>query len=211
VKLPAIVLVVALVALAGQLACGGGGTAAPDADETCTGFADWRTSAYVLPYTVGAAFRVLQGNCSASGNGHRGANRYGYDFDMPIGTAVRAAREGDVIQVEESHQDGQVAATGLDNYVVVRHADGTAALYGHLTHDGALVAVGDAVRQGHLIAQSGNTGNTGNVPHLHFSVQACDPVAGGSTGCPTLPATFRNTEANPQGLEVGRSYVALPF
>jgi murein DD-endopeptidase MepM/ murein hydrolase activator NlpD len=183
----------------------------PDAVETCTGFPDWRASEYVLPYTVGSAFRVIQGNCSAAGNGHRGANRYGYDFDMPIGTPVRAARDGDVIPVEESHLDGQVAATGLDNYIVVRHGDGTAALYGHLTHDGALRAPGDTVRRGDLIAASGNTGNTANVPHLHFSLHACDPVAGGSAACPTLPLTFRNTEANPQGLEAGRAYAALPY
>ena len=204
-------MTVGVLALPGHLACGGGGSAGPNGVETCTGFADRRTSPYVLPYTIGASFRVLQGNCSPSGNGHRGANRYGYDFDMPIGTPVNAARDGEVIQVEESHVDGQVAAIGLDNYIVVRHADGSAALYGHLTHDGALVAAGGTVRQGDLIGLSGNTGNTGNVPHLHFSVQACDPVAGGSAGCPTLPATFRNAEANPQGLEVGRSYVALPF
>ena len=199
------------IALAGHLACGGSDPAGPDADATCAGFTDWRVSEYVLPYAVGSAFRVLQGNCSAAGSGHRGANRYGYDFDMPIGTPVHAARDGAVIQVEESHLDGQVAATGLDNYVVVRHADGTTALYGHLTHEGALVVAGDAVRRGDFIARSGNTGNTGNVPHLHFSVQSCDPVAGGTAACPTLPVTFRNTDANPQGLEVGRSYVGLPF
>ena len=109
------------------------------------------------------------------------------------------------------HFDGQVAATGLDNYIVVLHGDGTAALYGHLTHDGADVNVGDVVRQGAVLGRTGNTGNTGNIPHLHFSVQACDPVAGGSASCPTVPSTFRNTDSNPAGLQVGRTYRALPY
>jgi murein DD-endopeptidase MepM/ murein hydrolase activator NlpD len=92
---------------------------------------------------------------------------------------------------------------------VVRHADGTTALYGHLTHEGALVGVGDAVRQGDVLALSGNTGNTANKPHLHFSVATRDPVAGGTDGCPTLPVNFRNSVANPSGPQVGQSYPAL--
>ena len=104
-----------------------------DASELCTGYPDWQTSAYVLPYAVGATFRVSQANCSPPGDGHRGTERYAYDFDMPIGTPFVAIRAGVVVHVETSHVDGQVAATGLDNYVVIRHGDGTHALYGHLT------------------------------------------------------------------------------
>src|SRR4051812_7606942 len=153
----------------------GGGTSSPaspasSSTETCTGYSDWQTSAYVLPCTVGSAFKVIQGNCAPLGNGHRGANRYSDDFDMPIGTRINAARGGTVVEVEQSHFDGQIAATGLDNYIVIRHSDGTAALYGHITHNGSLVAIGDAVQQGAAIGSSGNTGNTANIPHLHFSV-----------------------------------------
>ncbi len=179
--------------------------------ETCTGYADWRVSEYVLPYPAGASFKVIQANCSPAGNGHRGANKFGYDFDMPIGTQFLATRAGRVLAVEQSHFDGEVAATGLDNYIVIRHGDGTAGLYGHLTRNGALVGVGDSVQQGIPIGRSGNTGNTGNIPHLHFSLQACDPVTGGSQACPTVPSTFRNTEANPSGLVLNHSYVALPL
>ena len=50
---------------------------------------------------------------------------------------VSAMRAGVALHVETSHFDGQIAATGLDNYIVVRHNDGSYALYGHLTHDGA--------------------------------------------------------------------------
>ena len=51
---------------------------------------------------------------------------------MPIGTTVTAARAGEVIRIEESYFDGQIAASGSDNFAVLRHADGTTALYGAL-------------------------------------------------------------------------------
>jgi murein DD-endopeptidase MepM/ murein hydrolase activator NlpD len=181
------------------------------AGEVCGGYPNWKSSRYVLPYSVGDAFRVIQGNCAPPGNGHRGVNRYSYDFGVSIGTPFLAARGGTVVEVEQSHFDGQIAPTGLDNYIVIRHDDGTAALYGHLTHDGATVKVGDVVRQGAALGRSGNTGNTANIPHLHFSVQACDPVTGGSDKCPTIPITFRNTDSNPHGLKNGRTYKALPY
>jgi murein DD-endopeptidase MepM/ murein hydrolase activator NlpD len=157
---------------------------------------------------VGSSFVVDQGNCSAPGNGHRGATRFGYDFLMPIGTNVTATRAGEIIHVEESHFDGQNAASGFDNFAVLRHADGTTALYGHFTHDGVTVNVGDTVEIGALVGHSGNTGNTGNKPHLHLSIQSCDPVSLGSDACPTLPMNFRNTDPNPTGLIIGQRYEA---
>lgn len=130
---------------------------------------------------------------------------------MTVGTAVTAARGGIVLHVEESHFDGQIAATGFDNILVIQHEDGTAALYGHFTHDGVVVSVGDSVGPGVLVGYSGNTGNTANKPTLHFSVQTCDPVARGTAACPTVPVNFRNTDANPTGLQVGRTYEARPY
>jgi murein DD-endopeptidase MepM/ murein hydrolase activator NlpD len=127
---------------------------------------------------------------------------------MTIGTPVSASRAGTVIEVEESHVDGEIAAVGKDNYLVILHADGSNALYGHLTHDGATVAVGDVVAQGQLIAQSGNTGNTAGIPHLHVSVQSCDPVTMGTGSCPSRPFTFSNTDPNPNGLANGQTYLA---
>jgi murein DD-endopeptidase MepM/ murein hydrolase activator NlpD len=196
----------AVLAMAVALSCDSSPTAS--SGETCEGYPDWSTSAYVLPYAPPASYTVIQGNCAAPGNGHRGINRYSYDFGTPIGSPVVAARSGVVMEVEESHLDGQVAPTGFDNYIVIRHDDGTFALYGHLTHDGAVVALGNLADQGRVIGYSGNTGNTGNVPHLHFAVHSCDPVTGGSAACPTVPVTFRNTDPNPDGLQAGRAYPA---
>ena len=163
------------IVLLAVLAAGcGSSPVAPDSSETCAGFGEWQASPYVLPYAVGTSYLLDQGNCSPPGNGHRGVTRFGYDFLMPIGTAVFAARGGIVTQVDESHFDGQVAATGFDNLIVIQH-DGSTTLYGHLTHDGVAVSVGERVPQGALVGYSGNTGNTNNKPHLHLSTASCDP------------------------------------
>jgi murein DD-endopeptidase MepM/ murein hydrolase activator NlpD len=188
--------------------CGSSAATSPAPDQVCSGYAASETSQYVLPYPVGASYTVIQGNCAAPGNGHRDFNRYAYDFGMNIGTPISAVRAGVVVEVEQSHLDGQVAATGFDNYIVIAHPDGTAALYGHITHSGSLVTVGSTVAQGAAIGFSGNTGNTANIPHLHFAVHSCDPVTGGSAACPTLPVTFRNTDSNPSGLIDGHTYAA---
>ena len=181
----------------------------PSDTETCEGFSDWQASPYVLPYPVGTQYLVDQGNCSPPGNGHRGGGRYASDFLMAVGTPLTVARAGTVLHVEESHVDGEIAATGFDNYVVIGHDDGTADLYGHFTHDGVDVSLGQVVAASTSLGRSGNTGNTGNKPHLHISNHRCDPVALGNAACPTLPVTFRNTDPNPQGLVRGRTYPAL--
>ena len=193
------------VATAIVMACSDG---VSDPTEVCSGWSDWSTSSYILPYSSPNAYTVIQGQCSPAGNGHRGFNRYSYDFGMAVNTPFIAARSGTVVALEESHLDGQVGPSGLDNYLVVQHADGSAALYGHITNNGSVVGVGVAVTQGQLLGFSGNTGNTGNVAHLHFSVHSCNPVTGGSDNCPTIPTNFRNTSPNPQGLQVGITYTA---
>ena len=63
------------------------------------------------------------------------------------------------------------------------------------------------MRAGDVVGRSGNTGNTGGVPHLHFHVSLCSEPA----DCGTVPATFRNTDPNPQGLIAGLAYPARPF
>ncbi len=175
-----------------------------DYRDGCGPFPDWQTSAYVLPYPVGSSYFVSQANCSTGG--HHGAYQYAYDFAMPIGTTVTAARAGVVAEIRMRFRDGQ-PGEGESNWVKIRHADNTIAAYSHLTANGALVKIGDRVVAGQAIGRSGNSGNTGGLPHLHFHLCPCsEPV-----DCGTLPVTFRNTDANPHGLQSKRYYVALPY
>ncbi len=87
--------------------------------------------------------------------GHRGL-----DIAVESNTPVLAAA------------DGIVVAAGLDsiygNFLVVQHDAATATLYGHNALN--FVGDGDLVRQGDIIAQSGNSGRS-SAPHLHFEVR----------------------------------------
>ena len=67
------------------------------------------------PTRYGPPSRSFKAHCSPPGNGHRGSERYGYDFDTPIGTEFIAIRAGVVVHVEQSHTDGQIAPSALDN------------------------------------------------------------------------------------------------
>ncbi len=80
----------------------------------------------------------------------------GIDFGAPVGSQVRAAADGDVESAGE--------ARGYGERVVLKHG-GFETTYNHLSE--IRVQVGRAVRQGEIIALSGNSGlSTG--PHLHF-------------------------------------------
>jgi murein DD-endopeptidase MepM/ murein hydrolase activator NlpD len=128
--------------------------------------------------------------------------QYAYDVLMPIGTAVRAARGGSVLLVEERFVDG-TRRPGEENFINVSHDDGSIAGYVHLTQGGALVEVGQHVSQGEVIGISGDTGSS-TEPHLHVHVQAC-------SGCGTVPLTFKNTRPHPTGLALGETYRAEPY
>lgn len=189
-------------------ACGLGARGA--AGDDCRAYPARGTSAYVLPYLPGAAYRVWRTTAhGVPGNGYVG--RHAVDFAMPIGTPVVAARAGVVVAARDGFPDGN----GVDleeNLVFVRHADGTVARYFHLTRGGALVAVGDSVRQGEVIARSGNSGQSAG-PHLHFDVQRCGPNLPPDYNRPpcgqTVPVAFRDAAPPAScGLVPGRTYRA---
>ncbi|NHF57781.1 M23 family metallopeptidase [Flavobacteriaceae bacterium TP-CH-4] len=160
-------------------------------------------SEYVLPYPVGTGYVVNLAHCGGSYHSAGQPDQYAIDFDMGIGTTITAAREGQVIFVEESGQDGGFP----NNLVVVSHSDGTYGQYMHLTQNGALVEIGDRVEKGDPIGLSGNTGLAG-YPHLHFVV-----TKRGSFRYPyeSTPATFSNTLAHQGSLTPGIQYPALEY
>ena len=122
---------------------------------------------YALPYEEGKTFRVIQGYFSRFTHKERAA----LDFNMKRGTKITAAREGIVVRAKEDGTLGGLKSKyrSHGNNIVVQHTDGSRAGYWHLQHDGALVNVGDTVKQGQVIALSGKTGYAA-VPHLHFLV-----------------------------------------
>jgi murein DD-endopeptidase MepM/ murein hydrolase activator NlpD len=125
-------------------------------------------TAYRLPY-----LQWIPRLCSQASGGethNTPEHYYAFDFLMPIGTQVLAARDGVVAQVNDGTPEGVPWQQDDGNSVYVLHRDGTFALYHHLSA-GVPVRVGQLVASGQPIALSGNTGFS-RTPHLHFVVQA---------------------------------------
>ncbi|HEV2771598.1 MAG TPA: M23 family metallopeptidase [Thermoleophilaceae bacterium] len=84
----------------------------------------------------------------------------GIDIGVPSGTPVRAADAGRVVLSGPSG--------GYGNYMCIQHTRSLSTCYAHNSRLGA--RKGDRVRQGQVIARSGNTGNSTG-PHLHFETR----------------------------------------
>jgi hypothetical protein len=95
----------------------------------------------------------------------------GIDLVAPEGTKVFAVKGG---KVEKSGVEG-----ALGNMIRIRHADGTATVYGHLKSQ--LVGNGQEVAEGSQIGLSGNTGRSFGA-HLHVALEDKDGGVSDPTG-----------------------------
>jgi murein DD-endopeptidase MepM/ murein hydrolase activator NlpD len=157
---------------------------------------------YAMPFGGERPRLLFQG--INGGITHFGTQRFAFDFNMPIGTPVLAAREGVVVRVVDGFPEGAFDKTLRDkaNGVVIAHADSTMAFYGHLS-PGVLVSVGQRVVQGQRLGLSGNSGySTG--PHLHFHV---GKISGEIEGA-TIPIRF--DDGTPQGFVPEQGHVYGP-
>lgn len=84
----------------------------------------------------------------------------GLDIGTPIGTEVRASKDGVVIDRKE-------LTTSYGKFLKIQHGD-SVVIYAHNSE--LLVNIGDNVKQGQLIAKSGNSGNSTG-PHLHWEIR----------------------------------------
>jgi hypothetical protein len=144
------------------------------------------SSPYRLPWVAGVTRVCCQGNRGIVS--HRKWEEFAYDFAMPVGSDVRAARGGTAVKVDVEHDGNGFAAK--NNFLVVDHGDGTFAWYFHLRQGGAYVEPGQRVRQGEPVAASGNVGSS-LLPHLHFQVTDANHVL--------QPVTFADVNSD-QGI-----------
>jgi murein DD-endopeptidase MepM/ murein hydrolase activator NlpD len=124
--------------------------------------------AYSLPYEKGKSHLLVQAYQSKLLS-HKG--EYALDFKMKKGSRISAARGGVVVAVKEDSKKGGIKLKYLSegNHVIIKHDDGTYGNYWHLKHNGALVNVGDTIKQGQVIGLAGKTGYAA-FSHLHFEV-----------------------------------------
>lgn len=89
----------------------------------------------------------------------------GIDIGVGVGTPVYAAASG---RVAYTAIDGGDIHRGYGKFLEINHGNGLSSLYAHLSK--WVVAGGQQVTKGQLIAYSGNTGNTTGA-HLHFETR----------------------------------------
>jgi murein DD-endopeptidase MepM/ murein hydrolase activator NlpD len=99
-----------------------------------------------------------------SGKGHNGI-----DFRASIGTPIKAALTGTVLGT--GNTDTVRGCYSYGRWVVIKHANGLATLYAHLSQIAPGISQGASVATGEVIGYSGNTGYATG-PHLHFGVFA---------------------------------------
>lgn len=195
------------------VACGGGGNSIAECAAEL--YPKPETSEYILPYNIGSEFIISQGNCTQRGHSISafGDLRYTYDFAMPVGTEVLAARGGEVISIVNSFANGNLIGNEA-NFITIQHSDSTIAQYVHLANKSEFVAVGQFVFQGTPIGLSGDSGVT-SAPKLHFELienplDSCI-VNSNITNCQSIPLTFSNIENQDIPLIEGQSYIAEQF
>lgn len=93
-----------------------------------------------------------------SDGGSGGRIHLGCDYSMPAGTSVIAPLDGEIIISKYMGNYG--------NVVFIDHGNGVQSRIAHLSEFAKLR--GTKVKQGELIAYSGDTGNARGKPHVHF-------------------------------------------
>lgn len=165
--------------------------------ESCNGKTAALGNAYcITQYFGNTAFSTANAQIY-NGNGHNAI-----DIGMPVGTPVLAALSGTVLAT--GNTDTAPGCYSFGKWVMVKHANGLATLYSHLSSIG--VAKGQPVATGEVIGNSGMTGYATG-PHLHFGVYAAAGVQittlgayrGATTPCANtpMPVAPKNAYLNP--------------
>lgn len=134
---------------------------------------------YRLPWPDGLRFMFTQAPGGRISTHIAVENLHAVDIAMSPDTPVLAAREGivDATEARFAGDPDEEPLTPYGNFVRVRHADGTVALYAHLRHAGVEVRVGERVEAGRLLGYSGASGDTED-PQLHFGIARIEPQDG---------------------------------
>lgn len=112
---------------------------------------------------------VVGGGALISGFGARrhamggeGGSHQGIDIAAPLGTPVRAAAPGTIVELGWHG--------GYGRFVRIRHADHLETAYAHLARFGKDLKLGSRVNQDEVIGYVGTSGHSTG-PHLHYEIR----------------------------------------
>lgn len=144
--------------------------------------------------------RVTQefGRTSDSGRLYASGTHDGMDFAAAVGTPVRAALSGTVLEINH----GAVQNCQYGKWVIVKHNNGLSTLYAHLSSID--VSKGQTVTSGQYLGASGMTGYATG-PHLHFTVYSSNALSFRQYTCKSGP-TVTIPIAPPNGYLNPRAY-----
>ena len=128
---------------------------------------------------------------AAAGNATLARNYYGF------GKQIFAVANGTVVDASDGLADfetiysaaGTTLANAAGNYVIIDLGNKKYACYAHMVNGSVRVKTGDIVKEGQVIGQMGNSGNS-DIPHLHFQVVTDIPSFLGAEGYPHVYRSF---------------------
>lgn len=111
------------------------------------------------------------------------------------GANIVAPADGTVVKISNKHRNSRTngkravcdTSDPRGNFVIIQHTEKEFSLMAHLIPGSVTVKAGDKVKQGDIIGQCGNSGNTSE-PHLHFQLQSSKTFLTGAG----LPISFAN-------------------
>ncbi|MEI6296163.1 MAG: peptidoglycan DD-metalloendopeptidase family protein [bacterium] len=162
-----------------------------------------RAGSRVLSWPVDVPFITQKfGKTADSRRLYASGTHNGVDFRARQGTPLRATADGFVMGTGDTDISCKDASYG--RWVLIKHKNGLATLYGHLELIKA--KAGQEIHTGDIIGYSGNTGYS-EAPHLHFTVfvgnavRIAGPTEYKSKTCGTylrLPLAPLNAYLDPQ-------------
>lgn len=150
----------------------------------------------ILRWPLDNVFVTQQfGKTFVSGRLYSSGTHDGIDLRASIGTPIRAALSGTVLETNL----GAVPSCQYGKWVIVKHNNGLATLYAHLSD--ILVSPGQSVGTGMVLGYAGDTGYATG-PHLHFTVYLADAISFKQYKCKsgrtvTVPIAPVNAYVNP--------------
>ncbi len=124
---------------------------------------------------------------------HVGRLASAVDFMCAVGTPIKAAAEGTVVDVKQDSDIGgpDESFDQHGNYIEIMHENDEFSIYEHIQKESSFVKKGDAIKEGQVIAKCGLTGWVGTRgPHVHFDVHKY--FGKGPEDYKTLKITWKN-------------------